>query len=171
MNKEETFTKTNKLSVLLSLALDDFELANNDPNYKINMDFWHCKEDELEPCTVCLAGSVLAKTFEFDIENIYNDDLGKVVKPEILKKIHAIDSIREGDLLTALWNLNLNEEEKAVEEILNIANDDINFLICSVELILGESMESFEAVQDCKDFKYFVTFYRRLASKLKEVEL
>ena len=168
MNKQERFSKTNKLSGLLNLALDDLELVNKDKKYKINMNYWQ-KKQKGKQCEVCLAGSVLAKTF--NVPKISLDCLEGEVKEETMNKLWAIDSIRDGDLLTALWNLNLNEEAKTVEEILNIANDDINFLICSVELILGESMESFEALRDCNNFKDFVTFYRRIASKLNEVEL
>ena len=159
MTKQETFLKTNKLSVLLSMALDDFELARKDPNYKIKMSTWHNKEDELANC-------VLAKTFKFHRESIY-DGVEDLVKQEIVNKLWAIDSIRRGELRQALWHLNLNEEAKAIGEILNIANDDMEFSLCEVELILGESEESFEALRDCNNFKDFVTFYRRIVGNLK----
>ena len=156
MNKQERFTKTNQLSVILSMALDDFELINKDPNYEINMSTWHYQKGELELCEVCLAGSLLAKTFKFPISE------------DTMDKLKAINSIRWGDLVQALHELGLTKEQEAINEITNITKQSKFY---AVELILGESIYSFDALRDCKDFKDFVTFYRRIASKLNAVGL
>ena len=160
---------------MLSLSLDDFELANKDPNYEINMRIWHTREDGHAQCEVCLAGSVLAKTFNVDRTYTADDDtLNGLLTQDIMNKLHAIDCMRKGDLLTALWNLNLNEEYEVVKEINRIAycEDSIfNEHFTAFELILGESNDDFYYNRSCHNFKDFVTFYRGVANKLKEVEL
>ena len=168
MTKQKRFMKTNKLSVLLSLALDDLELVSKDYNYVINMDFWHAKEKGDKRCEVCLGGSVLAKTFKYPLENATLDD----TCPRLLDKLHTINYIRRGNLVMALEYLKLNEEVKVVREIYDIVNyTDYDDEFNAVELILGEHKASFTAIEDCHDFKDFVTFYRRVASKLNMVGL
>ena len=171
MNKIETFLETDKLSVILNLALDDLELVDKDSSYIINMRIWHYQYG-LEPCTVCLAGSVLAKTFNVDRTYTADED---TIDPKILKKLYAINYIREGKLSMALHELDLTKEQEAVDEITDIAvtnkdnNDDILFR--TSELILGEDWYDFKANEDCDDFNKFIKFYRGVANKLKEVGL
>ena len=172
MNKQQTFSKTNKLSGLLNLALDDLELVNKDKKYKINMNYWQ-KKQKGKQCEVCLAGSVLAKTF--NVPKISLDDLEGEVKEETMNKLWAIDSIREGDLVQALHHLNRilrhTEEEEVIYKLCSSICDDNNFPFMSVELILGEDYRDFEVLRDCKDYIKFVTFYRGVASKLNMVGL
>ena len=89
------------------MALDDLELVDNDPNYKINMDFWHAKQKGNTHCEVCLAGSLLAKTFGFDVESVGNWDIENLVKSEIMCRLYAINAIRKGKLSMALWYLKI----------------------------------------------------------------
>ena len=157
---------------MLSLSLDDLELVDKDPNYEINMRIWHKRVKGKKQCVVCLVGSVLAKTFNVDRTYTAHDD---TIDPKILKKLYAINYIRQGKLSMALQYLDLTKEQKAVDEITNIAvankdNDD-DILFRTVELILGEDWYDFKDVQDCDNFKDFVTFYRGVANKLKEVGL
>ena len=170
MTKKEIFLKTNKLSELLNLALDDIELVNNDYDYAINMNTWHTREYEHEQCEVCLAGSMLAKTFGFGKGHI--ESLKGLTTLETRNKLQAIESIRIGDLEDALYLLGLNEEHKIVKEIVNVAVD--SHFVCSYtafELILGENNDGFYYNKNCENFKDFITFYRGIASKLNMVGL
>lgn len=48
---------------LIRLAIGDLALVEADPNYRVNMWTWHAPRLG-EPCNVCLAGSVMAKTLD-----------------------------------------------------------------------------------------------------------
>ena len=157
MTKKEIFLKTNKLSELLNLALDDLELVENDDDYAINMKTWHYQDKESDPCEVCLAGSVLAKTF--NVSKTYNFNSSDVsIGQETMPKLYAIDCIREGDLKTALWYLNIG---KAKED--RILFDD-------TRTVLGET-KNFKVIKRCRNSVKFITFYRGIASKLNMVGL
>ncbi len=55
-----------KPSVLIRLALDDLRKVETDERYTIDMDVWHAPKDDYSKCTVCLVGSVMAKSLEID---------------------------------------------------------------------------------------------------------
>ena len=172
MTKEQTFLKTKKLSMLLNLALNDFELVREDPDYAIDMRIWHKEVKGKKQCVVCLVGSVLAKTFKFHRESIVNDYVGDLVKPKTYYKLKAIASIRDGELRNALLYIDLDEEVKAVEEINNINDDDDTLsFISGSDIILGEDYRDFSFYSTCDDFNKFIKFYRRIARKLKMVGL
>ena len=179
MNKQETFLKTNKLSVLLNLALNDLELINKDPNYIINMEYWQ-KETKGKPCEVCLAGSVLAKTFKVPrvdiawLENVTgsketSDKLG--IGEHLINKLKAIDYIRSGDLIMALLHLGHTEEEEAVDSIEDEVNYCTDFKVKAVDIFLGEDWDDFRDFKDCINLKSFTRFYRRVVRKLNMVGL
>ena len=171
INKTETFLKTNKLSVLLSLALDDLESVEKDPNYGIDMGNWHRKEKG--QCYVCLAGSLLAKTFKYPKIHIdcLEDEMSSIEITEIAGKLQAIDCIRIGELKSALQHLGHTKEEEAIYEIEYEVNCCTNLQIRAVDIFLGEEWRDFEYFKDCYNFDKFVTFYRRVANKLNEVGL
>ena len=169
MTKKERFKETNKLSVLLSLALDDLELVEKDSNYKINMNTWHTKP-EGKKCEVCLAGSVLAKTLNIPrVEFDWLEDWTGAT--EIMYKLRALDYIRRGDLIPALLELGHTKEHATIFELVKGIRDATKSTFVAVELILGEDWHDFYYNNDCEDFKDFVTFYRRVASKLNMVGL
>jgi hypothetical protein len=55
-------TLPNKPSELIRVALKDLEEAERDPHYEVEMCTWHRPSSTTGVCTVCLAGSVLAKS-------------------------------------------------------------------------------------------------------------
>ena len=59
-----------KLSDLIILAMQDYDIIKADPRYQIDMGEWHRPNGK---CRVCLAGSVMANTLKTPInENIYS---------------------------------------------------------------------------------------------------
>ena len=180
MIKEQIFLKTDRLSGLLNLALDDFELINKDSNYKINMRIWHHQYREREPCRVGLGGSILAKTFHYPLNKTIGSysrigfasaNIKGTLISDTINKLQAIDYIRQGELVLALDHLNFKAEAKAVREIIAIANADDDDEFDDVELILGEDWRDFKYTQGCRNFDFFILFYRRIASKLFEIGL
>lgn len=79
------------LSELLSVALDDLEATERDPRYVIDMDDWHCPE--AGKCAVCLAGAVMAKTFDADPERYLVP--GEVTGDDS-RELRALDALRGG---------------------------------------------------------------------------
>ena len=56
---------------LLELALADFDVISQDPNYDINMMVYHDGATKRK-CVVCLAGSVMARTLQADRTKMYS---------------------------------------------------------------------------------------------------
>jgi len=54
-------------SQLLRLALNDLELCEQDPRFRIKMETWLVKNEGEDYCSVCLAGAVMAKTLQTPI--------------------------------------------------------------------------------------------------------
>lgn len=89
--------KINTLHELLALALDDFEKALGDPKYGVGMGYWHNPgliDRQPEVCTVCLAGSVVAKTLGADPTRAVDpeEDFGGAIRRRLL----ALNCLREG---------------------------------------------------------------------------
>lgn len=98
----------NKPSKLLMLAMTDLEKVEADPRYKVNMSKWHEPNGK---CSVCLAGSVIAKTLKVNPGN-YITPYGQTLKDtevvfsyETDKALLALNSLRRGDILLALSRL------------------------------------------------------------------
>lgn len=51
-----------KLWQLLELAYADFKSIESDPEYRISMFVYHNNRKATQPCTVCMAGAVMART-------------------------------------------------------------------------------------------------------------
>ena len=62
INKE--LLKDYSMSELLRLALSDLDKVERDGDYDVYMGNWHMKSTSERKCYVCLAGSILAKSFE-----------------------------------------------------------------------------------------------------------
>jgi hypothetical protein len=92
MNCEKELPDT--LHGLLRIALEDLELVEKDPNYKVVMSVWHTSYDS--SCAVCLAGSVLAKTCNFPRTRSYIH-LGEPAST-FKNKLAAIDWLRVGEI-------------------------------------------------------------------------
>lgn len=94
MSKKKTkLPKT--LYKLLALAIDDIKRCIADENVSIDMDDWLFRYDK--ECTVCLAGAVMLKSL--DGKNYF-----KLTDSED-RKMDALDSIRQGDIESAVRSL------------------------------------------------------------------
>lgn len=91
----------NKLSSLLTLALDDLLLAEADPRYRVDMRDWHHFDGEY--CNICLAGAVLAFSLN---ESLEDNELVKA-RP-VWNKLWALDELRKGYVDHAARELRLS---------------------------------------------------------------
>jgi hypothetical protein len=90
-------------SDLLQLALDDLIKCENDPNYTIRMAEWYDSRDET--CVVCLAGSVLAKTLNFNRPNYHMsgpEHLEEELPDSLIRKLRALNFLRAGSIQEGL---------------------------------------------------------------------
>ena len=88
-------------SELLELALRDLTRCERDPLYAIDMRFYHLGvDDQYDGCCVCFAGSVLAKSLNWDRGRDY--EIGDHPDQESLT---AIDLFRIGEIGCALFAL------------------------------------------------------------------
>lgn len=94
----------NKLSKLLTVAMIDLELVEQDSRYKIDMGEWHTPSGS--KCEVCFAGSVMAQTLKIP-EWVYVDSPDELParsdtnNVSLKLKLEAINSLRSGDLIAA----------------------------------------------------------------------
>ena len=93
----------NRPSLLIAVALDDLELVIQDPRYSIGMGDWHNPNTLDGTCMVCLAGAVMAKTFDVSTEQkLFPHNVAFDGRPHCLKdveKLEALDSFRSGHIL------------------------------------------------------------------------
>lgn len=85
-------------------ALDDLEWAEKNPNYEVDMGFWHTgARGKKSKCAVCLAGSVLGRRFvkdhtkeanplDLDLYTDYKEDNKELLADKIL----SFNSLRVG---------------------------------------------------------------------------
>jgi len=82
-----------KYSDLIELAIKDIQLCKKDKRYKIDMSLWHFYNPAQRVCFVCLAGSIMAKTFRDKIEaELFDDSYGA----SIATKFMFLDGLRVG---------------------------------------------------------------------------
>lgn len=95
--KKKQVSLPDKPSALIRLALRDLEKVEKVPaHYRVGMDeAFHCGMDGSEPCVVCFAGAVMAKTLGAGWKDptIYVGSF-----PENSKKLHSLDYFRTGRL-------------------------------------------------------------------------
>ena len=111
--RKKLFQEATKLSEIMKLANEDMRLVLEDSkNYKINMDVWHQPNSK---CSVCYAGSVMAKSFKCnpskDID-IHNSGVFTVGERD---KFRALDYIRGRGLRSALSYINASYLQIALE--------------------------------------------------------
>ena len=82
-----------KPSDLIYTALGDLEKCETDPGYEVNMDYWHTKRGLLAPCSVCLAGSVMAKTLKMPKSKEFPEML---IDEHTEMRLFALDDFRKG---------------------------------------------------------------------------
>lgn len=90
-------TLPRKLWKLATIALKDLKAIERDPRYKVEMEVWH--DPSIEPqCSVCMAGSVLARTLKYPIGQSWDGSHRHKAK----EQLRAIDRLRVGDVQGAL---------------------------------------------------------------------
>jgi hypothetical protein len=93
-------------SRLIRLALADLEACEQDPQYRIVMEYWHLPTQT--GCCVCLAGAVLAQTLKVPpSEGVhpgmpYGDFYAPGLKRDTESKLLALDRFRAGDIKAGL---------------------------------------------------------------------
>jgi len=93
-----------KIGDLIRLAVKDLTLCEDDPQYKINMEYWHKPGWVTDLCYVCLAGSVIAQTLEMSPNLYYSPGCqirGKRIGDVVEAKIRLLDSLREARFVLA----------------------------------------------------------------------
>jgi len=99
-------------SALIRLALSDLKKVEADKRYVVYMDHWHSILSNDRPCTVCLAGSVIAKTIGLDISEIIEpgSNLEEFMVMSLVYKLKALDCFRIGRVLRGLVIMNIPSE-------------------------------------------------------------
>ena len=98
-------------------ALGDLEYCERDPRYRINMGLWLAPTGSFLPmqanCQVCLAGSVMARTFNCnEILPAGPSDYSL----EADNRFRALDATRENNLLSAFYFMRYDRESVLVKE-------------------------------------------------------
>lgn len=105
-----------KPSALIRLALNDLRECDEDPDYEIDMAFWHRRPREgHDKCLVCLAGACMSKSLGLDIFCADKDlstlveELGFVGKDmdRARRRFDALDEVRMGQLHSAAGYLQI----------------------------------------------------------------
>jgi hypothetical protein len=122
----------NKLSECIKVALHDLELCKNDDRYIIDFQKWHDIintspgqfNTNTFKCSVCFAGSVMAKTLQADIKTrcipsdfSYEDHV----------RLSALDDIRQGYVKSALRIMDINFFDHNYTNIKNISVNECNY--------------------------------------------
>lgn len=101
----------NKPSKLIELALRDLISVENTKGYKVDMDKLHRPNGH---CKVCLAGSILAKTFKVEknkdiwmFEDLQNEE---ICNDTDYKKLNSLDEYRSGAFDMAEDEIDINTD-------------------------------------------------------------
>ena len=103
MATDTTPTLPERPGALLRVALRDLRHVERDPRYEVQMGFWHTGTAQWgagdDPCAVCLAGAVMARTL--------GADPGVLRRPwdyseEVGRKLIALDALRCGSVAAGL---------------------------------------------------------------------
>lgn len=107
-------TLPHKPSDLIRVAIVDLEKAEKSDKYRIEMEDWHApKSDKI--CEVCLAGSVMAFTLEWDPSKDLNPNDND--NPELLQnQLYALNEFREGYVNFGFSYLSNTDEYKEFED-------------------------------------------------------
>lgn len=96
-------------SQLIRVSLRDLRKVEKDEGYRVNMGDWHCGDEGLQPCEVCMAGAVMAKTLKVERSqnaSPYSFD------SSVAGKLLAIDFLRNGDVASAIDTLSVNHRQR-----------------------------------------------------------
>ena len=85
-----------KLSELLTTAINDLEACEAADGYSIDMNVWHQWDGGHQTCAVCLAGAVMAQTLEFPQKS--NADFGNADLGTHMAALDVLDDISRGNI-------------------------------------------------------------------------
>ena len=119
-----TNTLPDTLSALIRVGLVDLHKCEKDDKYIINMDDWHNPYED-GTCAVCLAGSVMAKTLNTNV----NERMVPVGTQDgvIEAKLYALDNARTGCVDRALGHMALYTTYKYDRLIVDYEDDPVLF--------------------------------------------
>lgn len=89
-----------KLSELLTIAINDLEACETADGYSIDMNVWHQWDGGHETCAVCLAGAVMAQSLAFPQKR--NADFGDSALGKSMASLDLLDDISRGNLADAV---------------------------------------------------------------------
>ena len=121
-------TLPDKPSKVIRLALRDLFDVEHDPDYAINMNYFHTPyvDPDWEKCHVCFAGAVMAKTLNTPIDqNALPEDFDE----DTGGKLDALDAFRDGLIAAGLEYMGLSTP-KGIEntrEIEDFITDPMRF--------------------------------------------
>ena len=158
MNKalRKEFESSTKLSQLLEIAIREVEQIIKTKKAYLNMDDWVCRGFE-KRCSVCMAGAILFNML--DNENINADNIENEFKyyPYIRRLCFVVDDLRIGAVgeYSELYKfVEKNYSEKIIEQI----------------VIYIQSMDISLEIKEWFDIEKSLTFYKKFAKDLKEIE-
>lgn len=95
-----------KLSELITIALEDLAKVEASDQYTVDMGRWYRPNGYEGTCLVCFAGSVMAMSLEFDRETeVEFQEFSNYFDPQTSGKFLALDAARRGKIGCALWAL------------------------------------------------------------------
>ncbi|MFT5127451.1 MAG: hypothetical protein ACI8W8_001054 [Rhodothermales bacterium] len=89
-----------KLSELLTAAINDLEACESADGYSIDMNVWHQWDGGHQTCAVCLAGAVMAQSLEFPQKR--NADFGNSDLGSNMNALDVLDDISRGRIADAV---------------------------------------------------------------------
>lgn len=108
-----------KLSDLIVVAIKDLKAVEKSKTYEVNMSQWHTAYERPKvgtpatKCSVCFAGSVMAKSMKLNPETQINDP--DYFSAHNRQRLYALDTLRSGDV------------EKALDQIGDSMPDSLTF--------------------------------------------
>jgi len=147
---EDTLPET--ISGLLLCAINDLEEVEQIDGMAIDMDTWSDKD----ACTVCLAGSVLVKTFGLKLKILTNIAVRDYLPHRIMTKLLIIDSLRDGNISIAI--------DKAIEIGMKPSNEKLE-TIPKMKILRFEannSSYSYGSEKFIQDIRHLVSDLERL---------
>ena len=100
-------------SDLILLALEDLEMAEQNKKYRVSMERWHFPMED-QPCSVCLAGAVMAMSLDANPAKDYIpcdfDHEGD--------KLRALNEFRIGEVRSGLRSMGYDvDDNEEIEDV------------------------------------------------------
>ena len=150
-------------SDLIDLALKDLDLCFNDNKYCVDMMFFHLKFKEDEKCHVCLAGSVLAKSLNGNINRSITDGLFSF-SDKIKNKIYGLNSLRIGDITEGVESM--IPQDLFLQKQSQLLDLEDEFSCIELDFRVLENSVSFK-----KEYDRLVSNMKKIAKRLRGIGL